>query len=310
MYIPGRLRTASRPSRTWVVSGVVLRDFVVAVFFAAVATAMLLGGAAGDNQQAANGPWTARPPRGRRVCRGAGPAAYRHRQVMGRAREFLGREGFSCLTGHPGSRVDERQSLEEADERCTGTEPVRCRPMRPVWGSGLRAGPCPNGGGELLCAHHGRKHAPALEGHADIHDRVRRLTTPEPTTADWVRRLPPEGHHHVGARVDHPDRDAGHLSCPSCRASPAHPARRPDLGVDIARHHTVGDLRPLLRGFAAGLAGRYLIPGSGSGHGVRTGNLVIAALCGIERDVSHSRRGSATLRFVLGLFVLAYLPQA
>jgi len=36
----------------------------------------------------------------------------------------------------------------------------------------------------LFCAHHGRKHAPALEGHAEIHDESDRLTTPEPTTAD------------------------------------------------------------------------------------------------------------------------------
>ena len=42
-----------------------------------------------------------------------------------------------------------------------------------------------HGGGELLfCAHHGRKHAPALEGPADNHDESDRLTTPEPTTAD------------------------------------------------------------------------------------------------------------------------------
>jgi hypothetical protein len=31
-------------------------------------------------------------------------------------------------------------------------------------------------GGELFfCAHHGRKHAPALQDHADIHDESQRL---------------------------------------------------------------------------------------------------------------------------------------
>ncbi|HET7761324.1 MAG TPA: hypothetical protein VFL46_03120 [Phycicoccus sp.] len=37
-------------------------------------------------------------------------------------------------------------------------------------------------GGELLfCAHHGREHAPALAGQAEIHDESERLT--EPTTS-------------------------------------------------------------------------------------------------------------------------------
>jgi hypothetical protein len=39
-------------------------------------------------------------------------------------------------------------------------------------------------GGELLfCAHHGRKHAPALSERAEIHDESERLTA-DPATSD------------------------------------------------------------------------------------------------------------------------------
>ena len=61
--------------------------------------------------------------------------------------------------------------------------------------------------------------------------------------------------------------------------------------------------------FAAGLAGQYLIPGKRlKADGVRTGSLVIAALCGIAGMFLIPVVGFF-VGFVLGLFVLAYLPQ-
>ena len=59
--------------------------------------------------------------------------------------------------------------------------------------------------------------------------------------------------------------------------------------------------------FAAGLAGQYLIPGKRlKADGVRTGSLVIAALCGIAGMFLIPVVGFF-VGFVLGLFVLAYL---
>lgn len=61
--------------------------------------------------------------------------------------------------------------------------------------------------------------------------------------------------------------------------------------------------------FAAGLAGQYLIPGKRlKADGVGTGSLVIAALCGIAGMFLIPVVGFF-VGFVLGLFVLAYLPQ-
>jgi hypothetical protein len=77
------------------------------------------------------------------------------------------------------------QSLEEADVNAALAPSLSAADRCDRCGAQAFVRARLHGGGELLfCAHHGRKHAPALEGHADIHDESDRLTTPEPTTAD------------------------------------------------------------------------------------------------------------------------------
>ena len=61
--------------------------------------------------------------------------------------------------------------------------------------------------------------------------------------------------------------------------------------------------------FLAGVAGQYLIPGKRlKAEGVSTGGLVLAALCGVVGMFVIPLVGFF-VGFVLGLFLLAYLPR-